>query len=454
MGRIIEIDIEDLAYNGKSIGYDNGKVTFVKGGLPGERVEALIIKSRRNYNQAKLLKIITKAPERIEAVCKHYDICGGCIWQDLEYTRQLYYKRRQVIACLEHVGGLKDINVEEITPSPDVFFYRNKMEYSFHVLATRDGREQFVLGLHERGRFDHIFDIEECHLQSQLSNRIVRKLREIIGELSIPVYDLITHRGFMRFVIIREGKNTGQVMVNIVTGEGDFKNKDEFTSRLIAAFPEITTIAWTVNPEKSNIARGEVREILRGPGYIYEEILGYKFRINPGAFFQTNSRQTEALYRCAIELADIKTGDTVLDLYCGAGTIGICASENADEIVGIEIEEESVTAAVENAKINNLGNCSFYCGPVRKVMLDNNLKNKSFSAIFLDPPRAGMHPKALKRLLEIGAQRIIYISCNPATFSRDAAEIVNSGYNLEKIVPFDMFPHTMHIELISLFTTS
>ncbi|MFH1699136.1 MAG: 23S rRNA (uracil(1939)-C(5))-methyltransferase RlmD [Candidatus Zixiibacteriota bacterium] len=454
MGRIIEIDIEDLAYNGKSIGYDNGKVTFVKGGLPGERVEARIIKNKRNYNQAKLLRVITKAPERIEAVCKHYDICGGCIWQDLEYSRQLYYKRRQVIACLKHIGGFKDINVEEIIPSPDVFFYRNKMEYSFHVLATQGGQEQFVLGLHERGRFDHIFDIEECHLQSQLSNRIVRKLREIIGELSIPVYDLIVHQGFMRFVIIREGKNTGQVMVNIVTSEGNFQSKDEFTSRLIEAFPEITTMAWTVNPGKSNIAIGEIREILHGPGYIYEEILGKKFRINPGAFFQTNSRQAEALYRCAIELADIKTGDTVLDLYCGAGTIGICASQNALEIVGIEIEEESVAAAVENAKINKLENCSFHCGSVRKVMLNNNLKNKSFSTIFVDPPRAGMHPKALKRLIEIGAARIVYISCNPATFSRDAAEIINNGYNLVKISPFDMFPHTMHIELVSLFAAT
>lgn len=454
MGRIIELEIEDLAYNGKSIGYDNGKVTFVKGGLPGERVEARIVKNKRNYNQAKLLRIITKAPERIEPVCQHYEICGGCIWQDLEYSRQLYYKRRQIIACLEHIGGFQEIDVDEIIPSPDIFFYRNKMEYSFHVLTTQGDVEEFVLGLHERGRFDRIFNIEECHLQSQLSNRIVRKVRELVEKLSIPVYDLIVHRGFLRFVIIRDGKNSGQIMVNIVSGEGEFKNKDEFTSRLVESFPEITTLAWTVNPEMSNIAKGEVREILHGPGYIYEEILGFRFRINPGAFFQTNSRQTEALYKCAIEMADIKAGETVLDLYCGAGTIGICAAGSADEIVGIEIEEESVAAAIENAKINNLKNCSFYCGPVRKVMLENDLRNKPFSTIFVDPPRAGMHPKALKRLLEIGAQRIIYISCNPATFSRDAVEIVKSGYNLGKIVPFDMFPHTMHIELVSIFTAS
>ncbi|MCK5125705.1 MAG: 23S rRNA (uracil(1939)-C(5))-methyltransferase RlmD [candidate division Zixibacteria bacterium] len=452
MGRIMEIDIVDLAYNGKSIGYDeNGKVTFVKGGLPGEKVKVKVVKNKRNYNQAKLLEIITKSPERIPAVCEHDDICGGCTWQDLEYERQLSYKREQVIACLEHIGGIKDIEVGEIQPSPEKFYYRNKMEYSFHIVPKEEIPEGFVLGMHERGRFDRIFNINKCYLQSEMSNQVFSYLRSEIARLDIPIYDLIAHRGFLRFVIYREGKFTGQSMLNIVTGKGDFVAKQELTESLTKQFPDLTTIVWTVNSTMSNIAKGDVREILYGPGYIEEEILGFRFRVSPGSFFQTNSRQTEALYKTAIEFAAIREGDTVLDLYCGAGTIGLCASAGASEVIGIELEEEAVASARLNAEINSISNCRFYAGAVRKVLLQKELKSKSFSPVFVDPPRAGMHPKAFKRLLEINTDRIVYISCNPSTFARDAAELIQAGYRLRRLVPFDMFPHTMHIELVSCF---
>lgn len=452
MGKEIEFEIVDLAYNGKSVGYDDsGKVTFVKGGLPGERVRARIIKSKKNYNQAKLLELLTKSPERIDPVCEHNDICGGCTWQDLEYDKQLTYKRDQVIDCLEHIGRIKDVPVEEIQPSPDVFFYRNKMEYSFHVVPEKVAPERFVLGLHERGRFDRIFNVNRCHLQSELSNAVFAFLREQVESLNIPVYNLISHTGFLRFVIFRDGKQTNQSLLNIVTGEGRFDRKEELTEALTARFPELTTIVWTVNDTLSNIAKGAIKEVLHGPGFIEEEILGYRFRVSPGSFFQTNSRQTENLYRRAIELADIQPGDSVLDLYCGAGTIGICASAEAKEVVGIEIEEEAVASARINADTNSLTNCSFYAGPVRKILLREELKNKSFSPVFVDPPRAGMHPKAFKRLLEIDTDTIVYVSCNPATFARDAAELIENGYALKTVEPFDMFPHTMHIELVSLF---
>ncbi|MEZ5360190.1 MAG: 23S rRNA (uracil(1939)-C(5))-methyltransferase RlmD [Candidatus Zixiibacteriota bacterium] len=452
MGKVIEFDITDLAYNGKSIGYDeSGKVIFIKGGLPGERVRAQIVKAKRNYSTAKLLEILTKSPERIPAVCEHNDICGGCTWQDLAYDRQLKYKRDQVIDCLEHIGKIKDVPVEEIQPSPEVFFYRNKMEYSFHVVPEQVATERFVLGLHERGRFDKIFTVNQCHLQSEMSNEVFAFLREQVEKLGIRVYNLIAHTGFLRFVIYREGKKTGQSLLNIVTGYGEFPMKEELTQAFVERFPTLTTIVWTVNETLSNIAKGDVTEVLHGPGFIEEEILGYRFRVSPGSFFQTNTRQTENLYRKAIELAAIKPGDSVLDLYCGAGTIGICASANAGEVIGIEIEEEAVESARVNAQINGLTNCRFYAGPVRKVMLRDELAKKSFSPVFVDPPRAGMHPKAFKRLLEIDTDRIVYISCNPATFARDAAELIQSGYQLKTIVPFDMFPHTMHIELVSLF---
>jgi len=451
MKRRIELDIVDLAYNGQAIGYDNGKVTFVKGVLPGERIEAQIIKTKKNHNQARMLRILTPSPERIVPVCEHFEICGGCTWQDLDYERQLFYKRKQVTACLEHIGGFKNIEVEDIRRAPEIYFYRNKMEFSFHTCKSEIAERGFTLGLHERGRFDRVFDINKCHLQSDLSNQIVGHIRKLMPRLGIPAYDLIRHTGFMRFAIIREGKISGQTMLVLVSGGGEFPAKEEFTNALITRFPQLTSIIWVVNDTLTNIARGEIREALHGPEYIEEEILGLKFRISPGSFFQTNSRQAQELYRAAIEAADINPDDTILDLYCGTGAIGICAAPKAGRVIGIEIEKEAVDAARINAEINNLDNCAFYAGAARKILDTDDVKDISFDVVFNDPPRAGMHPRALKRLIEIDAPRLIYISCNPATFARDAAALRDAGYVLRTVKPFDMFPHTMHIELVSRF---
>ncbi|MCP4569293.1 MAG: 23S rRNA (uracil(1939)-C(5))-methyltransferase RlmD [FCB group bacterium] len=451
MKRIIELDIEDLAYNGQAIGYDNGKVTFVKGGLPGERVRAKITKIKKKHNQAKVLEVLIKSPERIDAVCGHYEVCGGCIWQDLGYERQLFYKRNQIESCLKHIGGFDEVVIDDIHPSPEKFFYRNKMEFSFHTCAPQYSTRGFLLGLHERGRFDKIFDISDCRLQSEMSNRLVIFLREEIERLSIPVYNLIEHHGFLRFVIFREGKNTGQSLLVLVSGAGDFVGKEELVASLQKEFPILTTAVWTVNDTITNIAKGEIREVLFGPGYIEEEVMDLRFRISPGSFFQTNSRQAENLYRRAIELAGLSKNDTLLDLYCGAGAIGICAAGAAGSVVGIDIEEEAIEAAIINAQINNLDNIRFFAGPARKVLSADPLKDMKFDVVINDPPRAGMHPKALKRLIEIDAERLVYISCNPATFARDAAELRLAGYSLGRVTPFDMFPHTMHIELVAHF---
>ena len=451
MKRNIELDITSLAYTGQSVGYLDGKVTFVNGGLPGEKVEAHITKFKKSFNQARLRKILVKSPERIPAVCRHFDICGGCTWQDLDYDRQLFYKHKQITDCLQHIGGLSDFPVDPIHPSPERFFYRNKMEFSFHVESNRTDAPDFVFGLHERGRFDSIFDLEECHLQSPLSNRLVNFIRAAARRLSIPIYDLVAHRGFLRFVIVREGKNSGQAMLVLVSGEGEFVAKDAFVSQLKAAFPELTTIIWLVNDQKANIARGQVREVLHGPGFIEESILGLRFRIGPGSFFQTNSRQTENLYRTAIELARITASDHLLDLYCGAGTIGLCAAGQAAQVTGIEIDPDSVAAARINAEINGITNARFFAGTVHQVLADEQLHGTTFDPVMIDPPRAGLEPKALIQLLELQPRRLVYISCNPATFARDAAQLVSAGYALCQVVPFDMFPHTMHIELVSRF---
>jgi len=451
--RLVELEIVDLANNGRAVGYDGGKVTFVDGGLPGERVEAVIVRSKRTFNQAHLLRLLTRSPDRIPAACEHFAVCGGCSWQDLDYGRQLDYKRNQVVAALERIGGFEDVAVGEIHPSPDKFFYRNKMEFSFHVHPFDRGRSPggFVLGLHERGRFDSIFDLHRCHLQSETSNQIVAFLREKVSDLGLPVYDLVAHAGFLRFAIVREGKNTGQTMVVLVTGAGSFDDRERLTAALCESLPSVTTVIWMINDTITNIARGEVREVLFGPGYIEEEILGLRFRIGPLSFFQTNSRQAEALYRTAIDLAGLTGSETVLDLYCGAGAIGLCAAARAGRVIGIDIEAESIAAADINAAINGITSCRFLAGNAHEVLASADLRDVAFDVVFNDPPRAGMHPKALERLIDLQARRLIYVSCNPATFARDAAGLSRAGYRLCEVIPFDMFPHTMHTELAARF---
>ncbi len=449
--RIIELDIVDLANTGQAVGYDNGKVTFVSGGLPGERVEAIITKSKRTFNTARLVRLITKSPDRIEPVCRHYERCGGCTWQDLAYERQIFYKRKQVIGCLEHIAGFEATAVAPIRPSPEQFYYRNKMEFSFHVCPPEISPSGMVLGLHERGHFDRIFDVHHCHLQSERSNEFVTFLRQRVLELGIPPYDLVGHHGFLRFAVVREGKNSGQWMVILVTGGGDFIGREELVTSIVARFPDLTTLVWMVNAGLTNIARGEIRDILHGPGYIEEEILGLRFRISPVSFFQANSRQTEALYSTAIDLAGLTPDDVLLDLYCGTGTIGLCAAGRAAAVIGIDIEEEAIAAAQVNAAINGIGNCRFLAGEAHLVLADALPKSAPPTVAIVDPPRAGLHPKALDQLLALAARRIIYISCNPATFARDAALLNRGGYEPGEVIPFDMFPHTMHTELAARF---
>ncbi|UCD94472.1 MAG: 23S rRNA (uracil(1939)-C(5))-methyltransferase RlmD [Candidatus Zixiibacteriota bacterium] len=447
VGDIFDIEITDLAYNGKAIGLLDGKVVFLNGGLPGEKVRAEITRTKARFSTGRVLNIIDKSAERIKAPCIHYDICGGCTWQDLDYSKQLYYKRKQVVDCLEHIGKFEDVRVAETIGSGERFYYRNKMEFSFNT--AEDGR--FNLGLHQRGHYDEIFDVDKCLLESELSNDIVAWFRDFVRENRIPVYDVEKHTGFMRFLAIRQSKNTDQVMVNIVTTDGPIPNADKLIETARDRFPQIKTIVQNTNNQKSNIARGEKETILFGEGYIEEKLLRYTFRIYANSFFQTNTRQTETLYRAAFDLLRPDSADHLLDLYCGAGTIGICISDCVAGVTGIELEPSAIQAARENADINNVENIDFHAGNMRSVLKEKRGILEDFTCAIIDPPRAGMHPKALSRLIELDLPRIVYISCNPATFSRDAAELVASGYEISQVVPVDMFPHTMHIELAAGF---
>lgn len=445
--KLVTLEIVDLAYDGKSVAHRDGKVVFLKGGLPGETVEAEIVQSRRRYDKALVHRIIKKSEHRIEARCTHFGQCGGCTWQDLDYEQQLLFKHKQIVDCLERLGGFKDVKVEPLLGVAEPFWYRNKMEFSFHV----DDDDTMRLGLHERGRFDRIFDITKCYLQSELSNQVVTWVRSFAIENNIPAYNVKTHEGYLRFLVIRETARTDQLMVNLVTNQGDFPDVEKLVAELTSAIPEITTIIHNRTGKVSNVAVGETEEILFGPGYIEEELSGRRFLIRANSFFQTNSLQAEKLYDIAFEMLDPQPDERVLDLFCGAGTIGILLADKVAEVLGVELVEDAVEAASRNAALNDIDNITFYCGHVRDFLKQTPPEQLGQPTVIVDPPRAGLHPKAVKRIIEMRPEKLVYISCNPATFARDAKLLIEAGYTLPLVRPVDMFPHTMHIELVGRF---
>ena len=350
-----------------------------------------------------------------------------------------------MVACLERLAKLKEVVVHPVLGCDNPFFYRNKMEFSFQALASG----AFALGLHPRGHFDRTFDLAECWLQSELSNRIVAWMRTWATDHGITAYDLLQHDGYFRFLIIRQTVHTRQLMVNIVTNRGPFPGREQFISDLTASFPEITTLVHNESSRLSGTATGEVETVLTGPGYIEEELLGQRFRIHANSFFQTNSLQAERLYGTGFAMLDARPHERLLDLYCGAGTIGILLARSVGSVVGVELGSQAVEAARVNAQLNGLDNVSFRCADVTAFLADPAAAG--FDAVIVDPPRAGMHPRALKRLLKLVPPKLLYISCNPATFARDAALLIGAGYGLGEVRPVDMFPHTMHIEIVGLF---
>lgn len=442
--KIVELDITDLAFDGKSVAHLDGKVVFLRGGLPGEKVQARITRIKPRYNEGRVIEILEKSSDRIDAICEHFDICGGCTWQDLDYQKQLDYKTKQVRDCMERLAKLPDVVVHDTLPSADQFFYRNKMEYSFNV--TDDGG--FTLGLHHRGSWADVFDVHQCHLMSEASNRAIEFVRDFVKERKIPVYDVQNHHGFMRFLMMRETKKTNQLMVNIITNYGDLPYEEEWIEGLKSTLPELTTIVHNQNGQKSNIATGEVEKILFGLGYIEEEIMGKRFRISSNSFFQTNPVQAERLYQAGFDLLPEKINN-VLDLYCGTGTIGLSLADRVEHVTGVELVGDAIKAARENAELNDISNVEFIEANATDYLRNLENEDNVFDLIILDPPRAGLHPKALKRIMKMNPPGILYISCNPATFARDVAQLVGHGYAIGEVRPVDMFPHTMHIEVVA-----
>ncbi|MEE9552710.1 MAG: 23S rRNA (uracil(1939)-C(5))-methyltransferase RlmD [candidate division Zixibacteria bacterium] len=446
-GDLIRLTVDSLAFGGKGVSKVNGFVVFVEHGYPGDEIDARIYKARGNFAESRVETLIKPSPHRIAPACKHFGPCGGCKWQNLDYSIQKKYKADQLKDALVHLGGIPEPPIEPIISAHKIYYYRNKMEFSFH--AGLDG--EILLGLHFAGRFKDVFQLQACHLQSELSNEIVEFVRDRAIELGLPPYHIVTHEGFLRFLVIREGKFTDQALVNIVTGDGDYDLKG-LGEEIGKKFEKVVSVSHTVNSAKANIAKGDKEKILYGADHISEKLGNKEFKISASSFFQTNSYQVQRLYDLAVELAEPEKTDRMIDLYTGTGTIAIYFSDLVSEVIGVETVTDSVMDAKINARINSASNAEFLAGDVEEYMKKAVENDEKCDLLILDPPRAGCHPKTLKHLAAMKPRKIVYISCNPATLARDLKSLLENGYELNRAVPIDLFPHTFHMEAVCRLT--
>jgi 23S rRNA (uracil1939-C5)-methyltransferase len=461
-GEEIELQIESLSGEGKTIARKDGMVFFVEHAVPGDTVRARLWKIKKKYCEARTLEVIKPSPLRVDAKCKHFGVCGGCKWQDLSYEAQLDFKRQSVIDAFTRIGGFAEVDVKPVIGCDEPYFYRNKMEFTFsrkrwltsdELHTEVDGQEGVALGLHVPQRYEKVLNLDECYLQSEQSSAILKTVREAARGWKLSVYSTLTHEGYLRHLVIRDSKRTGELMVNLVTTSDWPEAMENMTGLLLKQFPQITTIVNNITDRKSMVAFGDSEKIYHGPGYITDTIGKFTFRISANSFFQTNTMQGEKLYQTAKVLADSKPEDVIYDLYSGTGTISIFVSDSARQVVGIESVESSIADAGKNAEFNGITNCTFLQGDLKdRLTKDNEWLNTHPrpDIVITDPPRSGMHPKVVEQVAKLSPRKIVYVSCNPATQARDVRLIVDAGYSLKSVQPVDMFPHTDHIEAVAL----
>ncbi len=440
----LELQIQSLAYGGNGVARLNGFVVFVRRGLPGDRVRARVTRVKRNHAEAFAVDVLEPGPLRVDAPCAHYPACGGCRFQDLAYTAQLDAKEAQVRDALARLAGLAEAPLEPIVPAESPFFYRNKMEYSF--TRTPDGP---ALGFHRAGRWDEVLEVERCWLTTDVGNAVRNAVRDWAREERLEAYDQGDGTGYLRHLVVREGRNTGQALVQLVTAPGERFEQDHFVD-VLRRFPEVRSIHWSVNETPAEVTNLPTA-LLWGDDAIEEQIGGLRFRVRPNAFLQTNTAMAEVLYSLAGEYAAVTGEESVWDLYCGIGTIGLSLAGSALTVWGVEVSEESVACALENADLNGITNAAFFAGNVGQVLRELRERTGDPDVVVVDPPRAGLAGKALKRVGEVGAPRLVYVSCNPTTLAGDLKRLADDwGYRLERARPVDMFPHTPHVETVAL----
>lgn len=457
--RIIEnVHVQDIGSEGKSIARLEGQVIFVTKALPGDVIDVKITKKKKNYLEGIPLKFHEYSDMRIEPFCKHFDICGGCKWQDLPYKEQIQYKRKQVVDNLERIGKVSPDKIHDMLPSEHTRFYRNKMEYTFssfrwltkeEIESSDRNLETRGVGFHIPGRWDKVVDIEKCHLQKDPSNQIRNAIRNYALEKDFSFFDLKKQEGFLRNLIIRTS-TTGELMVVVIFFHEEQEQIASLMKYLKDQFPQITSLMYMINP-KANDSIYDLEPLLfEGREFIYEWMEGLSFKIGPKSFYQTNSEQAYELYKIVRNFADLKGSETVYDLYTGTGTIANFLAQHAGKVIGVESVPEAIQDARENSDMNDIHNTLFYAGDMKDVFSEQFISaHGKPDVVITDPPRAGMHKNVVENLLKAAPGRIVYVSCNPATQARDI-EILKEKYHVVETQPVDMFPHTYHVENVAL----
>ena len=446
---------------GVSIGKtEDGKTIIVSGAIPGDIVNARVKKAKSKYYEADAVEILTPSPFRVEPECEHFGVCGGCKWQNMSYEKQLEFKQDEVINNIKRIGGIEDFESIPILGGDEPYYYRNKMEFSFsnarwltseEIKSGTDINQKNALGFHIPGQWSKILDLKNCYLQEYPSNEIRLAIRNYAIENELDFFDLKSQDGFLRTLMLRQNSK-GEWMILIQFFKENEEQRIKLLNFILEQFPQITTLLYAINPKGNDSVYDLDIKTYFGEGFIFEEMDGLKFKIGPKSFFQTNYKQALNLYRKTLEFADINENQVVYDLYTGTGTIAQYIARHTKQVIGIEAVPEAIDAAKENAKLNGLDNCIFYCGDMKEVFTEEFLaQHPKADVLITDPPRDGMHPKVVEQILKLSPNRIVYVSCNSATQARDLA-LMKDFYRVEKILPVDMFPQTHHVENIALLT--
>jgi 23S rRNA (uracil1939-C5)-methyltransferase len=465
--------VADYAAEGKSLARVDGKVIFMENAIPGDVVDLRLTRNKKDWAEGSVMAFHGYSADRIQPFCSHFGICGGCQWQMLPYEKQLFYKQKQVEDNLSRIGKLVLPPVQPIIGAAQTTQYRNKIEYTFsnrRFLLPEElndplvSVQQKVAGFHAKGIFDKVVDLKTCYLQEEPSNRLRLAIKQWAIEHDVSFYDIKLQRGWLRTMQVRLC-STGEIMLNIIFGHEDEKKRKLLLDHILAHFPELSTLLYTINTKQNDSLYGLLPQVYHGKGYVIEKLSAepgetagsdagdFHFKIGPKSFFQTNSKQAERLYRVTRDFAGLSGHETVYDLYCGTGSIGIFVSKGAKKIIGVETVDEAIADARENAALNNIDHTLFFAGDVTDVCNNDFFQQHGRpDVIITDPPRAGMNEKLISKLLEMESGKIVYVSCNPATQARDL-NLLNEKYSVTKIQPVDMFPHTHHIENVVQLVT-
>lgn len=451
--------VQDYAAEGKSLARVDGKVVFIEGAVPGDVVDVQLSKNKADWAEGHTIHFHSYASDRVTPFCQHFGVCGGCQWQMLPYEKQLFYKQKQVTDNLTRIAK---INLPEIAPiigAKQTEGYRNKMEYTFATrkyIPTDEFRQMKAAGVnfneqpgaagfHVRGFFDKVVEIDTCYLQEEPTNFIRKAVAAYVLEHGLPFYNIKTHEGWIRNLLVRNS-TTGELMVNMVIAYEDQVHRVALLDQLLQTFPQITTLLYTINGKRNDSLHDQNPIVYFGKGHIIEKLEDLQFKISPKSFFQTNTKQAEQLYAVTRDFAELNGTQIVYDLYCGTGSIGLFVSKQAKKLIGVEMVADAIEDAKENAALNGVDHAAFFAGDVIDICDDAFFETHGRADVVItDPPRAGMHEKLVKKLLDIAAPTVVYVSCNPATQARDLA-LLSEKYQVTKIQPVDMFPHTLHIE--------